>query len=84
MKAIVWSKTRCPYCVAAKELLSSLGVPFEERIVGEGFTREQFFESNPNATTVPQIYIQDQLIGGYDDLLKYVEDTGFNGTGYSL
>ncbi len=84
MKAIVWSKPRCSYCVAAKELLASLGVSFEERIIGEGFTREQFFESNPNAKTVPQIYIQGELIGGYEELKTYIEDTGFNGTGHTL
>jgi glutaredoxin len=84
MQAIVWSKTQCPYCVAAKDLLTKLNVDFEERIVGQDYTREQFFESNPGARTVPQIYIQGDLIGGYDDLLSYIENTGFNGTGYTL
>lgn len=84
MKAIVWSKTKCPYCVAAKNLLTKLNVPFEERIIGEGYTREQFFEANPGATTVPQIYLQNEHIGGYDKLLEYIENTGFNGTGHTL
>lgn len=84
MKAIMWSKTHCPYCVAAKELLTKLGIDYEERIIGQGYTREQFFESNPGAKTVPQIYLHDKHIGGYDKLLEYIEDTGFNGTGHSL
>lgn len=84
MKAVVWSKNYCPYCVAAKDLLSDMGVEIEERRVGDGYTREQFMESNPGKRTVPQIYIEGDHIGGYDDLLKYIETTGFNGTGNLL
>jgi glutaredoxin len=84
MKAIVWSKTHCPFCVAAKDLLTRLNVEFEEKLVGQDYTKEQFFESNPGATTVPQIHLQGELIGGYDDLLLYIENTGFNGTGHTL
>jgi glutaredoxin len=84
MNVIVWSKLNCPYCVSAKELLTRLNVKFEERVVGVDYTKEQFFEANPGATTVPQIYIQNEHIGGYDRLVEYVENTGFNGTGHTL
>ena len=32
---------------------------------------------------MPQIFIGGESIGGYDELIKYIENTGFNGTGHS-
>jgi glutaredoxin len=68
MKAIVWSKYDCPYCEQAKSLLKSKGIPFEERKIGDGYTREDLLESVPNARTVPQIFLDDKLIGGFNEL----------------
>jgi glutaredoxin len=67
---IIFSKTSCPYCVSAKQFLSSRGYTFEEKIVGVNVTREELLEAAPNARTVPQILINGNLIGGYDDLVK--------------
>jgi glutaredoxin len=71
MKAIVWSKYYCPYCDKAKALLKMRGVEFEERKIGDGYTREELLEVVPNARTVPQIFIDNQLIGGYTELENY-------------
>jgi glutaredoxin 3 len=73
MKAVVWSKPMCPYCVSAKSLLSKKGYEIDERIIGIKFTKEQLLESVPNARTVPQIFLDDEYVGGYDDLVKYFE-----------
>jgi glutaredoxin len=78
MKAIIWSKDYCPYCIAAKELLRQLNIEYEDRRVFDQNTRNQFFESNPGATTVPQIHIDGKRIGGYEDLVNYVESDDFN------
>jgi glutaredoxin len=67
---IIFSKTNCPYCVSAKQFLSSRGYTFEEKLVGVNATREELLEAAPNARTVPQILINGNLIGGYDDLVK--------------
>ena len=40
-------------------------------------------EKFPDARTFPQIVIGERKIGGYDQLLQYIEDTGYNGTGYT-
>jgi glutaredoxin 3 len=82
MKAIVWSKDHCPYCDQAKALLTQQGVPFEERKIGDGYTREELLEAVPTARTVPQIIINGKSIGGFTELRKYIDETGFNGTGY--
>jgi glutaredoxin 3 len=68
MKAIVWSKEHCPYCVQAKALLEQKGIEFEERKIGDGWTKEQLLEAVPNARTVPQIFLNDELVGGYTEL----------------
>ena len=82
MKAIVWSKDQCPYCDQAKALLTQQGVPFEEKKIGHGYTREELLEAVPTARTVPQIIINGKSIGGFTELRKYIDETGFNGTGY--
>ena len=68
MKAIVWSKDACPYCVQAKALLSQKGIEFEERKIGDGWTKEQLLEAVPDARTVPQIFLDGELVGGFTDL----------------
>jgi glutaredoxin 3 len=82
MKAIVWSKDQCPYCDQAKAILKQQGVPFEERKIGDGYTREELLEAVPTARTVPQIIINGKSIGGFTELRKYIDETGFNGSGY--
>ncbi len=71
MKAVVWSKYNCPFCDQAKALLKQKGIAFEERKIGDGFTKEDLLESVPNARTVPQIFLDDKLVGGYTELKKY-------------
>ena len=82
MKAIVWSKDQCPFCDQAKGQLTHQGVPFEEKKIGHGYTREELLEAVPTARTVPQIIINGKSIGGFTELRKYIDETGFNGTGY--
>ncbi len=74
MKAVVWSKYHCPYCDQAKALLKQKGIIFEERKIGDGFSKEDLLESVPGARTVPQIFLDDKLIGGFMELKKYFEE----------
>jgi len=73
MTAIVWSKDHCPYCVQAKNLLTSQGIDYEERNINEGYTKEQLLEAVPNARTLPQIFIDDKLIGGFTELRQHLQ-----------
>lgn len=68
MKAVIWSKDSCPYCVQAKVLLEQKGIEFEERKIGAGYTKEDLLEAVPNARTVPQIFLDGELIGGFTEL----------------
>jgi len=67
-KAIIWSKPNCSYCEQAKQLLKMKGIVFEERKIGAEWTKEQLLEAVPTARAVPQIFLDDQYVGGYTEL----------------
>ena len=73
MKATIWSKYNCPYCDQAKALLKNKGIPFEEKKIGDGYTREELLEAVPNARTVPQVFLDDKLIGGFQELNEHLK-----------
>jgi glutaredoxin 3 len=73
MKATVWSKDHCPFCDQAKALLTQRGIEFEERKIGHGYTKEQLLEAVPTARTVPQIFLDDKLIGGFTELRSHLQ-----------
>ncbi len=75
MTTIVWSKYQCPYCDQAKALLNSKGIQFEERKIGDGWTKEDLLEAVPTARTVPQIILNDELIGGFNELKKKLTES---------
>ena len=72
MKAVVWSKNQCPFCDQAKKLLGSKGIEFEERNVSTDWTKEQLLEAVPTARTLPQIFLDDNYIGGFTELRKHL------------
>ena len=74
MKAILWSKYHCPYCDMAKSLLEQKGREFEERKIGDGYTKEELLEEVPNARTVPQIFLNGEHVGGYTELQKFLRE----------
>ena len=59
----------CPYCVRAKMLLKAKGVEFEEIDVSRDHdTRAWLVKATGGRRTVPQIFINDEPIGGFDDM----------------
>lgn len=68
MKVIIWSRYNCPQCDQAKALLNQKGIPFEERKIGDGWSKEELLEVAPNAKSVPQIFIDNQHVGGLPEL----------------
>ena len=75
MKAIVWSKDNCAYCDQAKALLEQRNIAYEEKKIGYGYTREDLLEAVPTARTVPQIFVNNNHVGGFTELRKYIEET---------
>jgi glutaredoxin 3 len=66
-RVVIYITTYCPYCTAAKALLRSKNVPFEEIDVTQDPDRRAEMERFSQRRTVPQIFIDGQSIGGYDD-----------------
>jgi glutaredoxin len=77
----IYGKPACPYCDKAKALCELRGFKYSYKSMGTDYTREELMESFPTARTVPQIKVNGTSIGGYDQLVKYVEDTGYTGYG---
>lgn len=85
MKATIYSKENCPYCVRAKSLLNRLGIEYDEFVIGTSgskllesnqtwATREDLLERAPNARTVPQIWLDGTHVGGYTELAAKMQD----------
>jgi glutaredoxin 3 len=69
MAVTLYSTAICPYCVAAKNFLKSRGVDYQEvRIDTDPVQRERML-SLARRTSVPQIFVGDAHVGGYEDLV---------------
>ena len=71
----MWSKYHCPYCDQAKALLKQKGIEYEERKIGDGYTKEELLEAVPGARTVPQIFLDDKLVGGFNELKQHLTES---------
>ena len=76
--AVVYSKEDCPWCHKASELLKEEGFLVKEFVLGVDYTKEQLIAKMinenytvPKVLTLPQIYIENQLVGDYDQLYAY-------------
>ena len=68
MKAVIYSKPACGYCVAAKNLMNNKGIEYEERYLDSQESIMQFITEHPDKRSMPQIWIDDEHIGGFEQL----------------
>ena len=72
MAIIVYSKPACVYCNKAKALLTRLGLEYTEKVVSKDLSLEELFkELGKQVRTIPQIVIDEKLIGGYNEIIEY-------------
>jgi glutaredoxin 3 len=65
----IYSKPTCPYCIRATRLLEAKGVAYEVHVIDYGGAkRDEMIQRSGGSTTVPQIFIGGQHVGGCDDL----------------
>jgi len=81
---LIYGKPMCPFCDKAKAFCEQRGFDYEYRVLDTDYTKEELLETFPGARTVPQIVINGEKVGGYDGFMKYIEETGYNGTGHTL
>ena len=79
MKIVIYSKNNCQFCTKAKHLVKTLGLEYVEKSL------EKDFDSDPvklvedigkQVRTMPQVKIDDKLVGGYNQLIEYFADKG--------
>ena len=69
-KVEMYVKTTCPYCLRARQLLDGKGVAYEAIVVDMGGPKkDEMVQRAGGRTTVPQIFIDGQHVGGCDDLM---------------
>ncbi len=64
----IYTTRSCPYCIAARELLGRLGVDYEDIDVGADAALRAEMERRAGRRTVPQIWVGQHHIGGFDDM----------------
>ena len=69
-KVEIYSRSNCSYCVMAMNFFDSKGIKYDVYSADDPKVFEEMLERNPQARTVPQIFIDDKLIGGYTDLVE--------------
>jgi len=79
MKIVIYSKKNCQFCDKAKDLVKKLGLEYTEKNL------EKDFDSNPmkliedigkKVMSMPQVKIDDELVGGYNQMLEYFVEKG--------
>ena len=88
-EVVIYSKPHCPSCVKAKAVFDKMNVEYKTFTLGTDIQPSELmalFEEKglPAPRTAPQVFIGSQHIGGYEQLLSYIETNGWNGTGESL
>ena len=74
-KVTVYTTDYCPYCTRAKALLNNRGIPFEEINLEESPDELIALKNRTGLRTVPQIFLDDKLVGGYTEL-KALDSSG--------
>lgn len=67
-RVVMYTTMICPYCVRAKHLLQNKGVDFEEVRIDTDREQMRIMMERSRRHTVPQIFIDDYHVGGFDDI----------------
>jgi len=73
MNVEIFTGPNCSYCVAAKALLDARGIGYLERDMQDATVRQEFADRLPRVRSIPQVFIDDEHIGGFEDLKLHFE-----------
>jgi len=76
MNIVIYSKPNCTWCVKAKELMNKLNLNYDEKVLDVDYTRDELKQLVPEnlPLTVPQIFVYNKRIGGYEDFVEYCDN----------
>lgn len=77
LNVTVFSREGCPYCVRAKGMLADAGIEYEELVLNRDFS-ESTIRAISGSSTVPQVFIDGELIGGSEALEQYLSEDNRN------
>ena len=73
-KVLVYTSANCPYCLWSKRLLDKKQVSYEEIRVDQDEAMRAQLQTRTKRTSVPQIFIDDFHVGGYQDMVELDQD----------
>lgn len=74
MKVLIYTRNNCVWCDRAKNLLTINNLEYEEVDLSDDVLRENFYKKfNNSIKTMPQIFIDDNRIGGFEALVDYLD-----------
>ena len=73
-KVLVYTSANCPYCVWSKRLLDKKQISYEEIRVDQDEAMRVQLQARTKRTSVPQIFIDDFHVGGYQDMVELDQD----------
>nr|WP_297524819.1 glutaredoxin [uncultured Roseateles sp.] len=77
LKIVVYSKSACPQCDTAKSLLKARGIEYQEILIDDETERLAFYEKcGPSVRQMPQVFINDQRVGGVTGLQAALKQLG--------
>ena len=79
MQITIYSKNNCVYCTKAKNLVKNLGLEYEEKSLEKDFGSDPsklIEDIGKNVRQMPQIKIDGELIGGYNQLVEHFNEQG--------
>lgn len=77
-KVEIFTTARCPYCGWAKRLFDRKGVAYEEFRIDLDDAKRQELAARTSRASVPQIFVGDTHVGGYDDAVELDQDGGLD------
>lgn len=79
---LIYGRPGCGYCIKAKLLAQSHGINFEYKDITEDDSiREELYRAYPDTKTVPQIWVNNKHVGGYNEFATELENTGVGNFG---
>ena len=69
----IYSKPSCGYCLQARDLLEQNNLDFEYLQLGTHYSLDELMTIAPNAKSFPQIFKDDECIGGFNNLVEYLK-----------
>lgn len=70
----IYGKEYCSYCTMAKNLCEQKGVEYTYLMLGEDYDADEFSEKFPTARTFPQIVVDEEAIGGFNELREHFDN----------